>query len=112
MSDQNDNKDNAISKKVDKFIMGALIGGAIGSVLGMTFAPKKGKETREVLKEKGKQLFEKGKDVARKLNKKNVGEGGKKMFSIVRDKIREIREKGRIAEIIEENEARKIPHEE
>lgn len=31
--------------------MGAVIGGAIGSVLGASIAPKKGKETRKEIKE-------------------------------------------------------------
>lgn len=36
---------------IDKLIMTAIIGGAIGSVLGMTLAPKPGKVTRALLKE-------------------------------------------------------------
>lgn len=48
---------------IDKLILGAIIGGAIGSVLGLTLAPKKGKETRELLKEKSKQVYKKGKDI-------------------------------------------------
>lgn len=51
--------DKKISKKFDTIIMGAIIGGAIGSVLGVTFAPKSGKETRKFLIEKGKQILEK-----------------------------------------------------
>lgn len=31
----------------DKILMGAVIGGAIGSVLGASIAPKKGSETRQ-----------------------------------------------------------------
>lgn len=38
----------------DKVLMGAIIGGAIGSVLGATIAPKKGKETRKELEEMAK----------------------------------------------------------
>lgn len=36
---------------IDKVIMTAIIGGAVGSVLGMTLAPKPGKETRALLKQ-------------------------------------------------------------
>lgn len=61
MSEQDPKK---ITKKVDKFIMGALIGGAIGSVLGLTFAPKKGKETRDILMKKGEDLIHKSKDAS------------------------------------------------
>lgn len=35
----------------EKLILGAVIGGAIGSVLGATIAPKKGEDTRKELKE-------------------------------------------------------------
>ncbi len=35
---------------LDKIVMGAIIGTAIGSVIGLTMAPKKGKETRGFLK--------------------------------------------------------------
>ena len=46
------------SKKstLDKIIMGAIIGTAVGSAMGLTLAPKKGKETREFLKEKGEDV--------------------------------------------------------
>jgi len=38
---------------MDKLVMGAIIGGAIGSVIGMSVAPKSGKETREYIAEQG-----------------------------------------------------------
>lgn len=38
----------------DKVLMGAVIGGAIGSVMGATIAPKKGKETRKEIIEMAK----------------------------------------------------------
>jgi len=41
---------------MDKVVMGAIVGGAIGSVVGLTVAPKKGEETRKYLKEKGKEV--------------------------------------------------------
>lgn len=49
---------------LDKIVMGVILGGAIGSVLGLTLAPRKGKETREIIKEKGKELLEKGKEAS------------------------------------------------
>lgn len=51
MSDENEKKKSAL----DQVIMGAIIGTAIGSAIGVGLAPKKGKETREILKEKGKE---------------------------------------------------------
>lgn len=47
----------------DKLIMGAVIGGAIGSVLGASIAPKKGSETREDAKNGFKKFFNKVKGV-------------------------------------------------
>ena len=44
---------------IDKFVLGALIGGAIGSVIGLAFAPKPGKETRKDIKNKANGLYEK-----------------------------------------------------
>ena len=50
-----DLKDEKKKKKgmMDKLVMGAIIGGAIGSVIGMSVAPKKGKDTREYIAEQG-----------------------------------------------------------
>jgi gas vesicle protein len=45
---------------MDKLVMGAIIGGAIGSVVGLSVAPKSGKETREYIKEKSVAAKDKG----------------------------------------------------
>ncbi len=53
-------KDKDLGKKkskLDKLVMGAIVGGAIGSVIGMSIAPKKGAETREFLAQKKKGLL-------------------------------------------------------
>lgn len=42
--------------------MGAIVGGAIGSVVGMSVAPKKGEATRKYLKEKGTEVYDKARD--------------------------------------------------
>lgn len=52
---------------IDKLVMGAIVGGAIGSVVGLAVAPKRGKETREYLKEKGKEVYSRGKEVHEKF---------------------------------------------
>ena len=53
---------------------------AIGAILGLLFAPKSGKETRNDLMDKGERLMEKGKesvsDVVEKT--KDLAESGKK----------------------------------
>lgn len=48
--------DKKIGKKIDRLVMGIILGGAIGSVLGLTLAPRKGKETREIIKKKGQKF--------------------------------------------------------
>jgi len=48
--------------------MGAIVGGAVGSVLGLVFAPKKGEDTRKFLKEKGKELIGKGLETSRNIH--------------------------------------------
>lgn len=60
MEDENKKKEGTLNK----LIMGVILGGAIGSVVGLTLAPRKGKETREMIKQKGTELFEKGKESA------------------------------------------------
>lgn len=62
-----ENKKGKIRWTLDKLVMGVIIGGAIGSVLGMAFAPRKGKETRKFLKEKGKELAENAKRESKNL---------------------------------------------
>ena len=53
-------------KKVGKLVKGIIIGGAIGSVLGITLAPKSGKETRAFIKEKSMVAFDTGKSALSK----------------------------------------------
>ncbi len=54
MTDKKDKK-----KMFDKVIMGAVIGGAIGSVLGASIAPKKGSETRQDIVDMAKSATKK-----------------------------------------------------
>lgn len=63
--EENSKKKHAL----DKIFMGVVIGGAIGSVLGASIAPKKGKETR-------KEIFE---------AVKNAGKGSKKLFQKLKE---------------------------
>ena len=46
-------------KNTGKFVLGA----AVGAALGLLFAPKTGKETRKVIKEKANDLLEKAKEI-------------------------------------------------
>lgn len=50
-----------IRKGLARLFMGFIVGGAIGSILGLTLAPKKGKESREYLRQKSMEMFLEGK---------------------------------------------------
>jgi len=54
---------------MDKLVMGAIIGGAIGSVVGLSVAPKTGKETRDFIKEKSVEAKDKGVKILEVLKK-------------------------------------------
>jgi gas vesicle protein len=45
------------------FFMGLLIGGALGALAGILFAPKSGKELRSDIKEKGSEVLKDGKEI-------------------------------------------------
>ncbi|MBU0727666.1 YtxH domain-containing protein [Patescibacteria group bacterium] len=60
-----------VGKKIFKILTGVVVGGAIGSILGLTLAPKKGKETRQYLREKSLEMFLEGK--ARIKDEKRLG---------------------------------------
>jgi len=51
-----EDKDEKNKSAIDKVIMGAIIGTAIGSAVGVSVAPKKGEETRGLLKDKAKDI--------------------------------------------------------
>lgn len=59
---------------LDKVLMGMIVGGAIGSVLGIGLAPKKGSETRKDIGKQANQLLKGAREVvsdaAQKLMKK------------------------------------------
>jgi len=54
--------DKKNGKYIDKLVMGAILGGAIGSVVGLSLAPKKGEETRKIVKDKAKEIIDGIKD--------------------------------------------------
>ena len=45
------------------FFMGLLIGGALGALAGIFFAPKSGKELRSDIKEKGSKVLKDAKEI-------------------------------------------------
>ena len=46
-----------------RFSMGLLIGGALGALAGILFAPKSGKKLRSDIKEKGSEVLKDGKEI-------------------------------------------------
>lgn len=71
MSDEQNPQQPEQKSTVDKIIMGAIIGTAIGSAVGLTMAPKKGKDTRQDVKNLSKEtaggIFRLGKAILRRL---------------------------------------------
>ena len=60
-----------LGKKIFRLLTGVIIGSAVGSILGLTFAPRKGKETRRYLKDKSMEVFLKSKETLK--NNKKMG---------------------------------------
>lgn len=65
-----------VKKTLDKLLLGVVIGGAVGSILGVTLAPKSGKETRKMISQKSSQTWQK---ISRVIEEKG-GESEKKSF--------------------------------
>lgn len=97
--------------KLDKLIMGAIVGGAVGSVIGMSIAPQKGKETREMIAQKGKELIKKGQESIEKLSDtKEKKEHRKTLLSGITDRIFG-RSKKVKKDIMKDGDMKKIPNE-
>jgi len=58
---QNKKGGRAMSKR-DDFVAGLVVGGLIGAVIGILYAPKSGKETREEIGRKADELVTKAKE--------------------------------------------------
>jgi len=66
------NPTKSVIKGIFKILTGFIVGGAVGSILGLTFAPKKGKDSREYLRDQSMKMFLKGKEYM-KDEKKQMG---------------------------------------
>lgn len=71
MLGKNNDDKKKTSSSLDKIVMGAIIGTAVGSAIGASMAPKKGKETREQIMEKGQEVAKDAQEVA-KLTKETA----------------------------------------
>ncbi|QQS59172.1 YtxH domain-containing protein [Candidatus Peregrinibacteria bacterium] len=56
-------------KRIDKVLIGFVVGGAVGSILGMTFSPKSGKETQKILTDKNRETWERISDILEEQKK-------------------------------------------
>lgn len=52
-------KTKGVRKSMSKLLLGVVVGGAVGSVVGMTLAPKSGKETRKIITDRGREAWDK-----------------------------------------------------
>jgi gas vesicle protein len=52
-------KGKKVKRSIFKLLTGVIVGSAIGSILGITLAPKSGKESREYLRKKSMEMFSK-----------------------------------------------------
>ena len=93
---------------IDKLIMGAIVGGAIGSVVGMNLAPKKGKETREYLTQKGKEI---GSKIQNEISSTQKPGSRPKFFSRLKNKFFPKKEKKQPATLAQDVDLKKIPDE-
>lgn len=55
---------------VGKFFAGAIIGGAVGAVLGLLLAPQSGEDTRKMLADGSTELYKKSEDSIKDLQEK------------------------------------------
>ena len=53
------------SSSFGKFVVGALVGGAVGAAIGMLLAPRSGSETRELIKEEFESRYRDSADALR-----------------------------------------------
>lgn len=75
---------------MEKVVMGAIVGGAIGSVVGMTVAPKKGEETRQILKDKGTEAYNKSREFMKEHEQeiKKVKKKSGKIWQYLKNRLR------------------------
>jgi len=73
------------SSSFGKFVLGALVGGAVGAAIGMLLAPRSGSETRELIKEELDNRYRESADALRE--KSDVL---KEKAAAFRDKVGEI----------------------
>ena len=78
-------EENKKKKKKNSLLTSLIVGGAVGSILGLLFAPKKGEELREDIKNTASELVNKSKDTKEMIH--NVVDKPKEVISGMRDTV-------------------------
>jgi gas vesicle protein len=97
-----------MSNQIESFMKGILVGGVIGAAIGILYAPKSGRETREDINRKAEKVLKKAKEeyesALRKSNKayeaavkqlKHVESETKERMGEMEDKLNELAELGK-----------------
>lgn len=80
-------KKNKKKKSImDKVVMGAILGGAIGSVVGITVAPKPGKETRQDIVDAKNKFMDKHGDEIETV-KQDATKQGKRIWKFIKKNV-------------------------
>ncbi|MCX7869984.1 MAG: YtxH domain-containing protein [bacterium] len=74
--------------RIGDIVVSFLIGVAVGSVIGILYAPTSGEETRKMIKEKTNETLEEANKQIQKLNQelKHLKEEGEKFISDLKEK--------------------------
>jgi gas vesicle protein len=74
--------------RIGDIVVSFLIGVAVGSVIGLLYAPTSGEETRKLLKEKTTETLEEANKQIQKLNQeiKHLKEEGEKIIQDLKEK--------------------------
>jgi gas vesicle protein len=75
--------------RIGDIVVSFLIGVAVGSVIGILYAPTSGEETRKLIKEKTTETLEEANKQIQKLNQelKHLKEEGEKIIQDLKEKL-------------------------
>jgi gas vesicle protein len=75
--------------RIGDIVVSFLIGVAVGSVIGILYAPTSGEETRKLIKEKTTETLEEANKQIQKLNQelKHLQEEGEKIIQDLKEKL-------------------------
>lgn len=71
-------------------LLAFIVGGAIGAIGGLLFAPRSGQETRERIKERADEMMEEGREQY-EMQRSRMGEMAQEQGQVIRGRIEEAR---------------------